>query len=231
MTGDYPWSGTVGLRVRRAPERDCGLAVRVPGWSGGAAATLNGEPLAARADAHGYLLVRRRWRPGNVLAVAVGVRPRITYPSRRIDALRGTAAVQRGPLVYCFEDADQPAGASVEDLALRPEGLRDRPATLPGVGRTVVIEADAVRLPSAAADGAREGAVREGGLPYSARRDDADGRPATAVAVPYFQWDNRDGRAMQVWMPLSRPARPGGAAGQEPGRAQAETGSERTTGP
>ena len=27
------------------------------------------------------------------------------------------------------------------------------------------------------------------------------GTPVTAIAIPYFQWDNRDGRAMRVWMP------------------------------
>ena len=25
--------------------------------------------------------------------------------------------------------------------------------------------------------------------------------PQTAVAIPYFQWDNRDGGPMRVWMP------------------------------
>jgi len=25
--------------------------------------------------------------------------------------------------------------------------------------------------------------------------------PATATAIPYFQWDNRDGHAMRVWIP------------------------------
>jgi DUF1680 family protein len=210
VTGDYPWSEAVELRVRRAPGHDCGLAVRVPGWSGEVWAALNGEPLAAQADEHGYLLVRRRWQPGDVLAVTFGIRPRLTYPSRRIDALRGTAAIERGPLVYCFEQADQPAGASVEDLALRPGGLRERSATLPGVGRTIVVESDAVQLPPVAA----------GGLPYSTRRgEDNRGRPVAAVAVPYFQWDNRDGRAMRVWMPLSPPDRPDTAPGQEAGGA------------
>jgi hypothetical protein len=209
ITGDYPWSGAVELRVRRAPGPDCGLAVRVPRWSGGVSAALNGEPVAARADQHGYLLVRRCWQPGDVLAVTFDVRPRLTYPSRRIDALRGTAAVERGPLVYCFEQADQPAGVSVEDVTLRP-GLRERPGTLPGVGRTVVIESDAVQLPPVAA----------GGLPYSPRPGgDGRERPMAAVAVPYFQWDNRDGRAMRVWMPLSRPDGPDTAASREPSRA------------
>jgi len=40
-----------------------------------------------------------------------------------------------------------------------------------------------------------------------------------AAAVPYFQWDNQDGRAMRVWMPLSRPYGPDTAPGREPGRA------------
>ena len=29
----------------------------------------------------------------------------------------------------------------------------------------------------------------------------AAGTPVTAIAIPYFQWDNRDGRAMRVWIP------------------------------
>lgn len=41
------------------------------------------------------------------------------------------------------------------------------------------------------------------GLPYL--REPA--RPVTAravraTAIPYFQWDNRDGGAMRVWLPL-----------------------------
>jgi DUF1680 family protein len=28
-------------------------------------------------------------------------------------------------------------------------------------------------------------------------------RAVTAVAIPYFQWDNRDGHAMRVWIPLA----------------------------
>ena len=28
------------------------------------------------------------------------------------------------------------------------------------------------------------------------------GSPGTAIAIPYFQWDNRDGRPMRVWMPV-----------------------------
>jgi DUF1680 family protein len=41
-----------------------------------------------------------------------------------------------------------------------------------------------------------------GGWPYQATPGDPGaGEPVTVTAVPYFQWDNRDGRPMRVWLP------------------------------
>jgi uncharacterized protein len=192
---DYPWSGAVEFRVRECPEAECALAVRIPGWSREVTVALNGEPLPTQVDDRGYLVVRRRWRPGDVLACGLDVTPRRTYPDGRIDALRGTVAVERGPLVYCFEQADQDDDVSLADLALGPGELSERPEVLPGVGPTVLVEASAAGL---AAPGL-------GGLPYRARPDRAPAGSVAAVALPYFQWDNRDGGAMRVWLP-QRPA-------------------------
>jgi hypothetical protein len=204
MVTDYPWSGTVTLRVTDAPPAGCGLAIRVPGWSSNPKFLLNDAPVVATVQ-HGYLIIRRRWQPGDVITCDFAAVPRLAYPSRRIDALRGTVAIERGPLVYCAEQADQPAGLDLEDLALRPGELRDREATVPGMGATVLIEASASALPPATGPG----------LPYS--REHA-GQPAgdrvTVTAIPYFQWDNRDSAPMRVWMPLAD------AASQPPSSAQ-----------
>ena len=192
MTSGYPWSGQVDLQVRSAPPGDCGLAVRIPGWCRDPRFVVNGSPVTPDPADRGYLTVRRHWMPGDVLRCDLNLTARLTYPGRRIDALRGTVAVERGPLVYCFEQTDQPGDVSVEDLALSPGDLATRDAELPGIGPTVLVEVHAVR----------QGAARHGGLPYSGQPEDpAGGDPVTAVAVPYFQWDNRDGRAMRVWMP------------------------------
>jgi uncharacterized protein len=32
------------------------------------------------------------------------------------------------------------------------------------------------------------------------------------TAIPYFQWDNRDGRAMRVWIPVASPQATASAA-------------------
>ena len=109
---------------QRVPPAECGLAIRVPGWSSSPRFLLNDAPVAATVQ-HGYLVIRRQWQPGDVVTCDFAAVPRLTYPSRRIDALRGTVAIERGPLVYCAEQADQPAGLDLEDLALRPGELRD----------------------------------------------------------------------------------------------------------
>ena len=205
MVTDYPWSGTVTLRVTDAPPAECGLAIRVPGWSSNPKFLLNDAPVVATVQ-HGYLILRRRWQPGDVITCDFAAVPRLAYPSRRIDALRGTVAIERGPLVYCAEQADQPAGLDLEDLALRPGELRDREATVPGVGATVLIEASAAALPPATGPG----------LPYgSGHAGQPAGDRVTVTAIPYFQWDNRDGAPMRVWMPLAD-----AAASQPPSSAQ-----------
>jgi hypothetical protein len=181
--------------VTSAPPGECGLAIRVPAWSTNPDFLLNGSPVVP-AIRNGYAVIRRRWQPGDVVTCDFATVPRLTYPGRRIDALRGSVAVERGPLVYCFEQADQPAGLDLEDLAVIPGEVRANERTLPGIGDTVCAEAETVSLLP----------VSDGGLPYmQADGVTAAGDLVTATAIPYFQWDNRDGRAMRVWMPRHQP--------------------------
>jgi uncharacterized protein len=174
VTTDYPWSGAICLRVLAAEPGARGLALRVPGWSAGARVTVNDDPGRAEISA-GYHRVHRSWAPGDVVTLHLDMTPRWTYPDRRVDAVRGCVAIERGPLVYCVEQADQLGGARLEDLVIRPGGvLGERPVSLAGIGQTIEVTA--------------EGQV-------------VDGAPVTVIAIPYFQWDNRDGHAMRVWMP------------------------------
>ncbi len=208
MVTGYPWSGAVELRVTSAPPAPAGIALRVPAWAPPPQVLVNGHPVAATPAAPGYIVVHRQWQPGDVLSAGFDIAPRLTRPARQIDAVRGTAAIERGPLVYCFEQADQPAGADLADLAVIGSELRERPAGLPGIGRTVLIETDALRLPPASGQGLPHTSAAAPGSGGHASGEhvpaDADaGEQITATAVPYFQWDNRDGQAMRVWAPLA----------------------------
>ena len=175
VTTDYPWSGAVYLRVLAAPPEARGLALRVPAWSGSTRVSVNNDPERAGISP-GYHVLHRPWRKGDVVTLHLDLTPRWTCPDRRVDAIRGCVAIERGPLVYCFEQADQLDGARLDDLVVKPGGvLGERPVTLDGIGQTIEITAEGQLLP-------------------------AD-TPVTGIAIPYFQWDNRDGRPMRVWMP------------------------------
>ncbi|MEO3753119.1 beta-L-arabinofuranosidase domain-containing protein [Streptomyces sp. B6B3] len=195
---DYPWDGAVEITVTRAPERPCALALRIPPWSVRTRLAVNGEAEAADPDEKGYAVLRRPWRVGDTVVLHLDLTPRLTVPHPRIDAVRGAAAVERGPLVYCFEQVDQPEGTEVDELALAPDAtFEELPlADLDGVGRTLLLRTAAVAVTG----------THEAGLPYrthggpSAAADTR--RPTTATAVPYYQWDNRGDGAMRVWVPL-----------------------------
>jgi DUF1680 family protein len=195
---DYPWEGVLRLEVLEAPVQPFGIAIRVPSWAETSRISGGGEqrPLAAGPD--GYDVVVRTWSPGDVLEVEFELAPRLTYPDPHIDALRGTVAVERGPLVYCLEQVDQPPGVDVESVVVGTDAgkLTQETADLPGIGRTVVVRMPARVLPRSTI----------GALPYSPRPFapvDPAAPGAEAVAVPYFQWDNRDGGAMRVWIPVA----------------------------
>jgi DUF1680 family protein len=188
---DYPWDGLVRVRVERAPEADWTLSLRVPGWAGGATLHVSGQDGAERPVAAGsYTSVRRSWRPGDVVELVLPMAVRTVRADERVDAVRGCLAIERGPIVYAVEQADQADGVVVDDLRLDPAGPMDaehRPDVLGGV--TVVSARGRVGAPPVA------------GWPYR------DGGPAPAgpevrlTAVPYFAWANRAIGPMRVWLP------------------------------
>lgn len=171
---DYPWSGGVTATVVEGGEGS--LSFRVPPWAAGA--TLDGAAVLP-----GYAVAEGVWRPGDVVRLDLPVAARWTSPDRRIDAVRGCAAVERGPLVYCAESAgDEPPLADVTALASDP------------VERMVdgVVEVD-IKASLAAPDAS--------GWPYDSDDRREAGSEVTLRLVPYHRWGNRGPATMRVWLP------------------------------
>ncbi|MDX5569195.1 glycoside hydrolase family 127 protein [Streptomyces sp. ID05-04B] len=117
---DYPSDGSVTVRIDRSPEHPWTLSLRVPAWATGDAARLVDPDGVRRAVTPGTAAVTRRFRPGDEIRLELPVAPRWIAPDPRIDAVRGTAAVQRGPLVYCAESVDLPPGHEVDAVRVNP---------------------------------------------------------------------------------------------------------------
>jgi DUF1680 family protein len=185
----YPWTGSVTVEVVACGDAEWTLSLRVPDWARGA--LVDGRPVPP-----GYAELTRPWQPGDRVVLELDVSPRLTAPNPRIDAVRGCLALERGPVVYCFEAVDLPAGADLADVALQADPAPADGESLPSLGGVPGVSvAGAVRD----VDGWREreyADVRE--LP-----PDGAGATAQLLAVPYFTWANRGGGAMRVWLPRS----------------------------
>ena len=151
----YPWEGRVEVEVVRAPEHPWTLTLRVPSWCRSAALTGPGGDGPAPAGP-GAAELTRRWEGGDTVVLDLDLPVRVTGPDPRVDAVRGCVAVERGPLVYCVESADLPAGTELEDLRWDP-GREPVTAPRPDLGDAVV----GITVPLA-------GAGTVGAIPYFA---------------------------------------------------------------
>ena len=188
---DYPWRGEVEVTVAETVEPEWTLTVRVPHWAAGATLAVDGVPVDATPE-DGWWRLTRRWQLGDRVTLTLPVVPRLTTADPRVDAARGCVAVERGPLVYCVESADQP-GQRLDDVIMAMAGaasISERTADgLPG-------EIVALRLPAS-----RRPRVTSSWWPYAdasapqpaaaGGADRADRDPLLRLGEPR-QWSDAD---------------------------------------
>jgi DUF1680 family protein len=209
----YPWEGAVEIVVTPPAEAEFTLVLRSPGWAEGAQVLHNGPEGAGGTPVRPgeYLPLRRRWQPGEAVRLELPLPVRLVESHPRVAENRCAVAATRGPLVYCFEGADN-LTASVPDLTMAPaEGDSEggfcaewQPALLGGV--TIVRgPGQTVCAPCAALEQAPLYRPWRAG-PYPVRYD----LPLTAI--PYYAWGNRGEGPMSVWLPLAESGAGIGAA-------------------
>ncbi len=192
METAYPWDGRVRLTLEETSAGPWTLALRVPGWCTGASMRVNGRETAGHATPSGYLRLERAWARGDVVELDLPMPARCVVAHPWIESTRGCVAIERGPLVYCLEQADHP-GTRIADLeidAAAPLQSAWEPDTLDGV---TVIRASGWEVDTSAW---RHRLYRPLGSAPPAPR-----RPVTLHAIPYHAWANRESGAMRVWIP------------------------------
>jgi hypothetical protein len=183
MESDYPWSGQFRLRVEPEAPADLELRIRRPGWCEAAEfryppSIVHGEPTDG-----GYEVLRGRFERGTEIEGEWSMAPVAVRANARVLDCLGRAAVQRGPLVYCLEEADfgRPPQLFARDRNGSLRYMWDG-SLLGGLG-TILAEGRAEVLE-----------------PTAPLYGDPRVEPAEARLVPYFAWNNRGAGAMQVWL-------------------------------
>jgi DUF1680 family protein len=192
----YPWEGEVRMTVTPDQAGPLTVHVRIPGWARNepvptdlyrfagrpappAAVRVNGKAVPMKLD-KGYVSLRRAWKPGDRIEISLPMPVRRVIANEKVAADRGRVALQRGPLVYAVEAADN-AGVPVRSLVLSDNELltaKFRPELLKGV---TVIEGKAHAITRGAGD-------------------EIQRRPVWMTAIPYYAWANRGAGEMIVWL-------------------------------
>ncbi|MGO4541412.1 glycoside hydrolase family 127 protein [Paenibacillus sp. 2TAB19] len=186
---DYAWDGAASFHFTVPRATAFTLALRIPDWSGGIKhLRVNGSEYLydAKEIEKGYIRLNRLWSIGDTVEVSFEMPVLRMQGHPLIRQTAGKVALQRGPFVYCLEEADN--GGQLYQLSL--------PATSePAVyfeeellGGMQVIKAQGERRSS---------------TPWQEElyRPDAQWlqEKTELTFIPYYAWANREPGEMTVW--------------------------------
>jgi hypothetical protein len=192
VTTDYPWDGKIVLRPELERAAQFEMRLRVPGWCRQATVAVNGQKQSARRE-RGYIVLDRTWGTGDSVELELAMPVERVVANPRVKADAGQVALQRGPIVYCVEAADQSESLASLYLPLNSEIRAEREQGL--LGGVVVLRgpAETINQP----DWSR--------TLYQAAPEP---KRVPIMAVPYYAWDNRTPGPMRVWLRTAPPAPP-----------------------
>ena len=206
-TTNYPWDGDISIKVLKNKAKAFNMLIRIPGWVQNEVVpsdlysfsddifstyevSVNGQRVDGELE-NGYLVINRNWKKGDVVSIHFDMPVRTVVANPRVADDRGRIAVERGPLVYCAEWADN-------------EGVNPHHLLLPRQPKFEVVPAYSILN-------------TEGNNKYfdvtaiAAQAQDVhvdrDGRIAakdvSVKLIPYYAWNHRGAGKMDVWLARS----------------------------
>lgn len=184
---DYPWDGTIRISVEPKEPTVFGLNLRIPNWSRNATLIVNGEKMEVDSLTNlGYARIEREWKSGDEveLVLPMPVERIESHPAVRQNS--GCVALQRGPVVYCIEQVDNPVPLHrvilPHDAELKTQFDKEL------LGGVAVVKGNALIVDDADWDG----------MLY--RAEPSKLKPFEITAIPYYAWDHREPGEMRVWI-------------------------------
>lgn len=186
--GNYPWQEQVKIAIDSVQPVRHTLALRLPDWCPEAKVTLNG--LEVEQDIRkGYLHIRRTWQEGDTITLTLPMPVRRVYGNPLARHVAGKVAIQRGPLVYCLEQADN--GEELHNLWL-PKESEFRVFEGKGLfAHKMLIQAEGEK--QSAPDAQHQALWHYDNAPSSRQ-------PQTLTFIPWFSWANRGEGEMRIWV-------------------------------
>lgn len=201
MTSEFPWNGKVTLQADSA-DTPFTLALRIPGWCtsyqvsllSAAHNPISGSEAITGLDASeytikdGYFYITRKWKESETLTLDFPMEIQVWNANPNVREDIGRAAVTRGPITYCLEEADN--GCDLHLLTLdwnAPAQVRDFTVCGEPVKEILM-------------QGFKEDKEKEAPQRLYRPVQTAEKSPVTLRFIPYYTWANRGENEMSVWV-------------------------------
>lgn len=203
-TTEYPWDGDIKITVKKSNAKNANLLIRIPGWARNQvvpsdlyqfadketpsySVTVNGKAVEADLSANkGYLPVKNI-RKGDVVRIHFDMPVRTVIANQKVADDKSKVAVERGPLVYCAEAADNNG-----EPVLR--AVMGKKPTFNVVDNYSIQNTETKNAPAFTVKAIKtEGQILN---------DNADGislKNCTLTLIPYYAWNHRGANQMNVW--------------------------------
>ncbi len=203
-TTEYPWNGDIKITVNKSNAKNANLLIRIPGWARNQvvpsdlyqfadketpsySVTVNGKAVEADLSANkGYLPVKNI-RKGDVVRIHFDMPVRTVIANQKVADDKSKVAVERGPLVYCAEAADNNG-----EPVLR--AVMGKKPTFNVVDNYSIQNTETKNAPAFTVKAIKtEGQILN---------DSADGislKNCTLTLIPYYAWNHRGANQMNVW--------------------------------
>lgn len=203
-TTEYPWNGDIKITVKKNNAKNANLLIRIPGWARNQvvpsdlyqfadketpsySVTVNGKAVEADLSANkGYLPVKNI-RKGDVVRIHFDMPVRTVIANQKVADDKSKVAVERGPLVYCAEAADN----------------NGEPVLRAVMGKKPTFNVvDNYSIQNTETKNAQAFTVKAIKTEGQILNDSADGislKNCTLTLIPYYAWNHRGANQMNVW--------------------------------
>lgn len=104
MNTNYPWEGKVQFVINTSKRLKRALRFRVPGWC--KQFSIDGKSDGLKIE-NGYAVIDK-WQSGDAFVIDMAMPVEKVVADPRVKADEGKVALQRGPIVFCAEEVDNP---------------------------------------------------------------------------------------------------------------------------
>ncbi len=193
---NYPWEGNLLFKINSSQANTFNVLIRIPGWANNSAVpsdlykfeTASAAKIVIKVNGiatdytiqNGYAIINKAWKKNDVVEVLLPMEVKRVVANEKVTNDIGKIALQRGPIMYCAEWADNNGKTSNILMPANTNFTSEfKPAVLNGI---MVLKAE---VPAVIIN----------------NNESISTQKQHFTAIPYYSWANRGKGEMTVWFP------------------------------